>query len=568
MRLTKLWCDPPQFQPIEFRSGLNIIMAHRTEGASATDTTNGVGKTTFAKIVDFCLLASVDSASLLRNPELQHLTFFLQFTGPDGEYVVSRSLQSAEIVTLLSPTGDTRQFKVNDARSLFGDLFLGTAPEGKKRPTFRQVMNYLIRDEKEGFIVPFESFRRMRTQDVVTLTLFLMDLDHTLPEQLEQIAKDREQLEQIAKGLRSNLEREGFSAKAALLTQRAEVARELDKREKQLNDFRVLPEYRELQHEVTDLAQRMTALRNKNFLEQRRVEEYHRLLHDETTQVDLDVAQSIYEELNVEFPQLLKRGLEEVIAFQKSVSVAERRFVEKEIRVLSERIEQRTRTIEELDTRRSLITKRLAEHGALDEYQTLSGLLVNLRERLATLDAYRRMFEQLEGVENDLSHLKHKEEETRSEIREYLRNSEQRLVELNMLFSNAFRSLYGHGAYINVTFPKRSFVLERTAEEGEEFESLGKNHASIFCYDIALLIANAVRQPFPHFVLHDGVFTGVDPRQVRNALQFVIESLGPDLQYICTMNSSEVLEPEKFNEYVVRHLTDVGPTGKLLNLQF
>ena len=44
--IKKIYASDKRFKAVEFRKGLNIILAERTEGSGEKDTRNGAGKTT------------------------------------------------------------------------------------------------------------------------------------------------------------------------------------------------------------------------------------------------------------------------------------------------------------------------------------------------------------------------------------------------------------------------------------------------------------------------------------------------------------------------------------------
>src|SRR5690625_8024691 len=59
VRLNSLTANFPEFRSIEFRDGLNIVVADRAKEATKTDSRNGLGKTTVMALIDFCLGANM-----------------------------------------------------------------------------------------------------------------------------------------------------------------------------------------------------------------------------------------------------------------------------------------------------------------------------------------------------------------------------------------------------------------------------------------------------------------------------------------------------------------------------
>ena len=59
IKLKKLYSEPSIFDPIEFESGINIILGERSESSNKT---NGVGKSMSIEFINFCLLKKVSES--------------------------------------------------------------------------------------------------------------------------------------------------------------------------------------------------------------------------------------------------------------------------------------------------------------------------------------------------------------------------------------------------------------------------------------------------------------------------------------------------------------------------
>jgi uncharacterized protein YydD (DUF2326 family) len=58
VKLVRLSANKESFRTVHFHTGLNIVLAERTQHSRETDSRNGVGKTTLMQIIDFCLGAT------------------------------------------------------------------------------------------------------------------------------------------------------------------------------------------------------------------------------------------------------------------------------------------------------------------------------------------------------------------------------------------------------------------------------------------------------------------------------------------------------------------------------
>ncbi|MCK4922844.1 MAG: AAA family ATPase, partial [Bacteroidales bacterium] len=66
IRLKKLYSIPKSFEPINFESGLNIILGEKSEGNNKT---NGVGKTMSIEFLNFCLLKKTSDSRVTLIPD-------------------------------------------------------------------------------------------------------------------------------------------------------------------------------------------------------------------------------------------------------------------------------------------------------------------------------------------------------------------------------------------------------------------------------------------------------------------------------------------------------------------
>ncbi|MBK7698381.1 MAG: DUF2326 domain-containing protein [Saprospiraceae bacterium] len=77
----------------------------------------------------------------------------------------------------------------------------------------------------------------------------------------------------------------------------------------------------------------------------------------------------------------------------------------------------------------------------------------------------------------------------------------------------------------------------------------GKNQGRTLVYDIAVLIHNLKQENFPKFLIHDGIFDGMDKSQFIGACEFIMEmSKTNKIQYITTVNEEGTLS-EKFGPF-------------------
>ena len=93
MKLCKLYSDKPnRFKPVEFVTGLNVVMGEIRLPQNRNRDTHNLGKSTLGRMLDFCFLAGRDPKFFL----FKHLdifrdfVFFLEVQLRDGSYLTIR----------------------------------------------------------------------------------------------------------------------------------------------------------------------------------------------------------------------------------------------------------------------------------------------------------------------------------------------------------------------------------------------------------------------------------------------------------------------------------------------
>lgn len=93
MKLSKLYSDKPEkFAPVDFVSGLNVILAEIRLPENRRKDTHNLGKTTLGRMLDFGFLAGRDAKFFLFKhfDKFSDFVFFLEIELADGTYLTVR----------------------------------------------------------------------------------------------------------------------------------------------------------------------------------------------------------------------------------------------------------------------------------------------------------------------------------------------------------------------------------------------------------------------------------------------------------------------------------------------
>ncbi len=579
-------CNHDSFKEVEFTPGFNVILADRTEVSGRKDSRNGLGKSTLIEIIHFCLGARMQKGKGLGIVDLTGWAFSLELTLANRVITATRSTAEQSKIVIEGDTTDwpiqpkvregQKILSVQDWTTVLGSLMFGL-PSGdedrKYQPTFRSLISYFIRRDRDAFSEPFEHYRKQLEWDKQINNAFLLGLAWEDARDL-QLLKDRQKLLNDFKKLKKDTETGVvigiLGSLGELEALKVQVESQLLERKETLSNFRVYPQYHELEETANRLTTEIHQATNNNFTDQKLLEFYQFSLEAEHEPSPNDVV-GIYESVGVELPGLAIRRLEEVEVFHRKLIENRREFLSTEIQRIRRAISSRERLIREKTEERASLLEVLQTHGALEEYTRLQELYLNA---VADLNEINKRIEELKNVEELKSTLKIEKERLLQRAR---RDYQERHIQVERaisLFNSNSRFLYDVPGRLIIDVGENGFRFKvDIRRDGSE----GIGNMKIFCYDLMLAQLWSERDTSPRLLIHDStIFDGVDERQVALALELADrESRRCGFQYICTFNSDMIPRSEfaadfnlNFDSFVRLILTDDSDEGGLLGIRF
>ncbi|MEP6987777.1 MAG: ABC-three component system protein [Chloroflexota bacterium] len=589
--IRKIYSDLPSFKTLEFYPGLNILLADKSQGATDKHTRNGAGKTSLIELIHFFLGHEPDKGTLFRKKALEEHTFGIDFdlsgertiverTGskPSKIYIVEASPDYWPILPEIidDETGRAIISNTNWKRvlgNLIFDLSIEEEKLGKFGPTFRAMISYFVRRvENDGFLEPVSQSRWQLPWDYQVNISYLFGLDWTVPQQWETVRKKEKTLDQVKKAARDEDLLESVLGKSSeLRTQLFVTQADAEQIRTGLRNFRVLPQYHDLEREASQLAQAISGLANENTIDRQLVDDLSGAVHSEETP-SFDELQRLFEEAGVILPDSVVMRFEDVRIFHESIINNRHSYLDGEITNAQRRITEREKNMEKLDERRSEVMSILSSGGALEQQDKLHSELSRVEGEISAL---QQRFAAAEQVESLAAELEAERNQLLRRLQQDFREQSDVLRQAVSAFENVSKALYERER-------AGSLLFDATAN-GPKFEitipadkSKGIRNMQIFCFDMTLMQLVIERGMGPGFLIHDShLFDGVDSRQIAKALEVgakFAEELG--FQYIVTMNSDDMPWREfsdGFNaeQYVLsQKLTDATEDGGLFGIRF
>lgn len=547
------------FKPVSFRPGLNLVVAEKSKGATSRQTRNGSGKSSLVRIIDFLLGSKCDPDSIFRSESLLEHEFSLSFDLQGMRTTATRAGESNSRVVVDGDFSDwvvqpklhkqSGEYRISntDWRTVLGSRMFNLPDDIESYgPSFRSMLSYFLRREASG---GFQEAQKQSSQqqnwDVQVTLAYLFGLDWRVPHALQQVRQKEKSLAALKKEAKSGALGDLIGNVGELRTRLAVAERETNKLKKELSEFQVLPEYRELEKEASRLAIRISELTSENTLDLECIESLSSQLDDEQPADDSQITE-LYEEIGIVLPELVRKRLEDVRSFHEAVIRNRRIHLHGEIEDARTSIQRRALEMEQADQRRQEIMLTLDSHGALDQY---SKLQEELSRQLATVEELKKKVALAKQLDSESTELTIERAQIKKKLIVDLEEKSDLLDESIVVFEEFSKRISDH---------EGSLVIE-PKENGPEFsvnvegkESKGIRNMQIFCFDMTLAVLWAKRDSGgPGFLVHDShLFDGMDSRQVAKAIEIGAEqSRESGFQYIICLNSDQLDAAEFTNGF-------------------
>ena len=560
----------PDRVDIEFKNGLNIICADISEKSTDKDSMNGAGKSTVLNLIDFCLLAELDER-IKGSEDFQKFTFVLECEDKDNYYKIKRSIRNPEKVYLTINNNDWEEKEVIECKKLFRAIFFGVPEDEENELTFRTLMNFVKRDEKIGFNRIFYYHPKWRIYLRNAVNLFLIGLNYKLPLEKQELLKEREKIGKIIYGLDKNLKKKDVPNKATLKSKRALLEQQIKSRQRILDNFKVHREYHELEVEANNLTKQMKDTQNRVFVNNQKLEEYREALST-YIRIDLSEIEELYSSLEVHLSNSLKHGLSSVQEFHQKLIENRNTYLSDEIKRIEQIQEELRSNLELFDKKRASIMGILQTHGALSEYNLILQRLDEDKRNLFEISNYIDVYDEISAYKREKKKIVNDIDENNTKSENEINENEEVIGQLIITFEDIYENVVNVPGILVVGIRDSYKSPDQVFEfdiKGERKGSPGIERVRIFAYDLAIMFHNIwLNKRFPRFVMHDGIFHGVDKRQILHATKYVIDkSKEESFQYITTMNTCDFLESIDYEPHIRVRLTDTIE-GNLMGFKF
>lgn len=587
MQLSKLYSNKPSImKSVLFKDGLNVVLGEVHVPKEHNKDTHNLGKTTLCKLLDFCFLSRKSQKSFLFDGDrFEDFVFFLEIKLRDASYVtIRRSVAEPNKVSIrlhkegnqdfsLSEEWDHQRLAFDKAKKMLDGYF---AWKGMKGASYRIVLSYLLRAQEDYDDVFNVKKFGPKHSDWKPFVSFLLGLNYKF---LLDLYKKRDLLSEKKENIK-NLKKEFPDRSGRLI----EISNILDEKRREVSKIREKVDILEFNEQdrnaAKELAFRIDAdiagLNQQRYLLLKKRKRLEDSLSRPLFSFDLEKAEEIFKEANVLFAGQLKRDFEQLILFNKEISVERGKYLEEDLSNVNRRIREIDFELESLNKERSEKLSFLTKMDVFDKYKALINQSFRIEKEVAELTDLKSRLEGIDELENEVQEVAKQCEAIKKDIEEDLERQSNdpssKLSNVRLYFNEIVSEVIGRKVGLNIEQSKDGYlnfnvgILNSKGERTSAGE--GHSYSRLLCiaFDLAILRAH-LDESFPRFVYHDGVFESLDNRKKKNLLRVIERYASFGLQPIVTAIDADLPDDDFFSDSdVVLKLHDRDDSGRLFNM--
>lgn len=571
-------------EPIVFNSGFNVIYGD-IEDKEGEENEHNLGKTSLVHLIDFLLLKTVKKKHFLSKykSKFKDWVFYLEIQLDKGSYLTIR--RTADTPTLVS-------FKTHDLPDQnFTDLAEEEWDKKNVKMTSRKdadavtvLENYLNFSVLQNFSARHYLTYLLRTQYDYTNPFKMSQfegLDVDWKPQLfgllgykeeEVLKKYRIQYEikncsQLLKtvlGNKKSSTRDSYNLKAAIAEKEKERLAILDEinkfdfylREKNLN--------KNLVEETEAKISKLNSERYRIEFEIKRIKES---LADNIT-FDLKEIEEVFEETNIFFPEQLKKGYQDLLDFNTSLSNERAKYLKEDLKTNLATIENIANELKKLNQNKEEVLAFLRDTDTFSKYKSFQGEVFKLDEQIGQFKLKLQSLGTAENYEKKIEELKIESRITAVEVKKVIDEGSEIYESINSTFKDIFKKTMGQTALFIVRPNKEGNpdfeVITLDDKDADQLTGQGDGYTAtkVQCSALVLgVLATYKSERFFKFAYHDGLLESWGTRPKLNFLSEIRSFCEVnDIQYIISVIKSDIPPNFEFtDEEIVATLTHEAP---------
>lgn len=578
MKISKIYSNK-NFKNIEFNEKFNAIVASKQSNEKKD--THGLGKSTLIRVIDFLLLSSFNKNTdkLLGNELFIGQEFYGEFKLNNGKYLlIKRTINSATKVFFKLNNSKLDGFKLDidwdeeltfkKARAKLNEyLDFNVLPNWD----YRKSITYFLRSQQDFLDVFKLNKFKGKHKEWKPFVFDLLGFNGTLILEKLEIEEEIDDLKKKTQTLR--LEAQIDTSEKDRLEGLLEIKKiELLEIINQIDKFNFFKEdILTNKHLVEEIDIKLQAFNTDRYRISYEINKIESSLSEINDDIDKKEINSLFEEVNLYYPEQLKKEYEDLINFQKSITTERKEYLTETLSLLKLDYAELNKSIEEIESRKSDLLSLLTEKDSYFKFKEYQKKTIGIEVEI------ERIKDKLEAIDNSLiieREIKINQELVSSKIDELKKALiERKHSNINRIFNSIIKEILDTNALISLKLNNQGNVefnadYQNKTDLLKTSESQGTTYKKLLCvaFDLSLLV-NYSDESFYKFVYHDGVLEGLDDRIKIRYINLIKEFCEEyDLQYIVTLIDSDLPKdmPDLIeNNDICLRLNDKDNSGKL-----
>jgi uncharacterized protein YydD (DUF2326 family) len=587
MILNKIYAEPSGlFEDVQFRNGINVIFASKDEQVKGKSSLNGVGKSLLLNFLDYALLSSTTAhiKSAKKNNDLEHYSIVLEFSIEKTEYIIKRSLGDSSSITIIGPV-KTRNFDsaIKARKFLCNTIFKRDGYDGKFSDRWlRKLLPFFIKKQenpktKVNFLDPIK-YSRSQEMELIPYHLLFLGINNRLFWRNFEIKSELKQKTAAIKEVTSFIE-DTYNLKDIPQAENRidRLKNEVKEYEINIDKFQLSDQYDDAEEEGNILTTEIKDLSYSNHLDEIKLKNYKASL-DVNDSISPIKIRNLYKDLNLLLAGNIKKTLDEAIQFRKEIAESREEFLSAEIIELKQDISERKKAIGRLEQKRVPVFEFLSAKNAIDDLTKAYQSLSRKKDSINELEGQIRLYQDLNREKNE------REAEIAKgflRITNFIVDNKDQVSDFRGIFFDVYESIYPENKKKNYGFLFEPCATKDSKVKMEVFLpaelATGKNNARTLIYDLSVLLHGISQNlHLPKFLIHDGIFDGMDPSHFISLYEYVEKTVQKTkFQYIVTLNEEGELDgrfgdTDKVNSKRIKEdaILNLTPSKKLLRVSW
>ena len=548
IRLNRLYSENNIFEEISFHDGVNIILGEKCDESSVKGRkTNGVGKSMCIEFLDFVFLSDYEKSRIAKIPKevfpLEE-NVILDLDIGDENITIKRNRKQADQPVIIREGKVVSFDKLQDAREyLTGIIFQKL--NGKKVPSFRNLLSILMRDERSEFtdIIKCHDLTK-KIPDDLSAHLFLLGFSLEAYKNTLETIKKIDAVNTILTKDKKELTQGGKKKISDVKAELNALEDELQKLEDAIESFKTNETFDAMEADLIELEDLLDQLRKRQKALRYDYEKIRKMPKPE--QIDDREIELVYNQFKGELGSAVVKSLNEVVGFKNKIEEFQRTLVNQKAKELESQLRSIAEQIRILDDEYSEKLK------VIDKKGVLKNLKVSLKIYEAKKDSTSHtkfLFDQYEKNEKKKKMLRLQKTQQIMEIDNEIEQNKEIIDSFIDTILEIHESIMGNKecsfSIQTIDKARGKTPIELTLRIYDD-GSHSVDRTKVFIYDIALLFNQYTRDRHPLFLVHDNIFD-VDQDTLVQCLNYIYkqEAQYQDFQYILTLNRDKIENEEQ-----------------------